>query len=91
MRIGISAIIEALADSVILRRAVPALAPLTLSDSPQIRADACDFPGLAGDRMASASLRRLLEDEHPEVREVAAEALALLGEAAADPGGESAP
>ena len=91
VRIGISAIAETLAGSEILRRAVPALAPLTLSDAPQIRADACYFLGLAGDRTASASVRRLLEDEHPEVREVAAEALALLGESPAEPGGASGP
>jgi hypothetical protein len=53
--------------------------------------DACYFLGLAGDRTTSASEGRLFEDEHPEVREVAAEALALLGESPADLVGESGP
>lgn len=77
-RIGISAIIETLAESDILHRAVPEIEQLTLSDAPQIRADACYFLGLAGDPSALPSVQRLLDDEHPEVRELAAEALALL-------------
>lgn len=91
VRIGISAIMETLAGSGILRRAVPVIEPLTLSGSPQIRADACYFLGLAGDRGALASVRRLMEDEHPEVREVAVEALGVLGASSVDPGADPGP
>lgn len=91
VRIGVSAAIETLAGSEILRHAVPELQPLTWSDSPQIRADACYFLGLAGDPVALASVRRLLEDERPEVREVAAEALDLLGAPDQDAGGDPHP
>jgi hypothetical protein len=72
VRIGISAAIEALSGTEPLRQAVSQILPLTLSQSPQIRADSCYFLGLAGDPSVSPSVRRLLEDEHPEVREVAA-------------------
>jgi thiol-disulfide isomerase/thioredoxin len=91
VRIGVSAAIETLAGSDILRRAAPEIQPLTSSDNPQIRADACYFLGLAGDPVALASLRRLLEDERPEVREVAAEALELLGAPDQDAGGDPHP
>lgn len=79
VRIGISAAMENLSGSAPLRQAVPQILPLTLSGNPQIRADVCHFLGLAGDPAASAWLRRLLDDEDLGVREVAAEALALLG------------
>ncbi|MCF7985503.1 MAG: HEAT repeat domain-containing protein [Thiohalocapsa sp.] len=77
-RIGISAVVEELAGSPELRRAVAMLEQLTLSERPDLRADACHFLGLAGDPAAAASVRRLLDDEYADVREIAAETLALL-------------
>ena len=78
VRIGISAIMEGLAGTEILRDTVPELIQLTLSPSHQIRADACYFIGLAGDPAALPSIERLLDDEQPEVREVATEITVLL-------------
>ena len=79
LRIGIGALLEGLAGGPILIGAVPVLVQLTLSDLPQTRADACHFLGLAGDPQAIPAVRRLLEDEQPDVREIADETLALLG------------
>ena len=79
LRIGIGALVEDLAGEPALRAAVPALVQLTLSDNPQARADACHFLSLAGDPQAIPAVRRLLDDERPDVREIAAETLALLG------------
>jgi hypothetical protein len=78
VRIGISAAVEHLAGDTLLRDAIPQILPLTRSESPQIRADACYFLGLAGDPSVLSSVKRLLEDESAEVREVAAETAALL-------------
>jgi len=83
VRIGISAVVEELAGSEPLRAVLPQLEQLTLSDSPQTRADACHFLGLAGDRSAAAAVRRLLDDDQPDVREIAMETLAMLGETGA--------
>lgn len=80
VRIGISAAMEHLSDSDLLRRSLQQILSLTQSPSAQVRADACYFVGLAGDPAASESVRRLLEDEDPEVREVAGEVLSLLGD-----------
>jgi len=80
VRIGISAAMEHLSDSDLLRRSLDQIRALTQSESPQVRADACYFLGLAGDPAAADSVRRLLEDEDPEVREVAGDVLGLLGE-----------
>lgn len=84
LRIGIAALLEGLADGPVLVQAVPVLEQLTLSDLPQTRADACHFLGLAGDLGAIPTVRRLLEDEQPDVREIAADTLALLGAAGSD-------
>jgi HEAT repeat protein len=62
----------------------PQLEQLTLSDSAQTRADACHFLGLAGDPRAIPAVRRLLDDEQHDVREIAVETLALLGEASGE-------
>jgi hypothetical protein len=79
LRIGIGALLEGLVGQAVLTQAVPVLMQLTLSDLPQTRADACHFLGLAGDREAIPAVRRLLDDEQPDVSEIAAETLALLG------------
>lgn len=91
VRIGVSAVMEALAEGPILRRAVPQILTLTLDERPQVRADACYFLGLAGDPVAAPAVGRLLEDEDAEVRAVAVEALGLLGGATSGPGEISGP
>lgn len=88
LRIGIGALLEGLAGEAPLRAAVPSLIQLTLSEIPQARADACHYLGLAGDPEAIPAVRRLLNDEQPDVREIASETLAVLG--AAEPDDEEA-
>lgn len=77
-RIGISAVVEALAGTPALLACVPELCELTLSAQPQTRADACHFLGLAGDPAAAPAVRRLLQDEQEDVRDIALETLALI-------------
>ena len=79
VRIGISAIMEDLQNSSLLQGMIPELEQLVLSTSPQTRADACHFLGLTGDPGVMATVRRLLEDDDQDVREIAVETLALLG------------
>jgi HEAT repeat protein len=79
-RIGISAVMEELQGTKALSDLLPQLEQLTLSGLAQTRADACHFLGLSGDRRAVPIARRLIDDEDPEVREIAGETLALLGE-----------
>ena len=77
-RIGVSAVIESVAGEPALRAALGQIEALTLSDSPQVRADACWFLGLAGDQAALPAVRRLLADANPGVREVATEVEGIL-------------
>lgn len=78
VRIGVSAVIESLPGEPALRAAVGEIEALTLSDSPQVRADACWFLGLGGDARALPTVRGLLDDENADVREVAAEVEGIL-------------
>jgi thioredoxin-like negative regulator of GroEL len=78
VRIGVGAVLEELAGSERLRSAVPELIELTLSERPQTRADACHSLALAEDPKAIPAVERLLQDEDAEVREIAAETLAVL-------------
>lgn len=85
-RIGVSAVMETLAEGSILRRGLPQILALTQDAQPQVRADAAHFLGLTGDPDAAAALQRLLEDEDPDVRSVASEALARLDPSTPEPG-----
>lgn len=77
-RIGISAVVEELRGSPALRDAVTLLTGLAAAPEPAVRADAAHYLGLAGGGLARAPLALLLADPDPQVREIAAESLALL-------------
>ena len=80
VRIGISALIEGFEGSAALRRLLPRL--ITLSEHPdhRLRSDACHFLGLSHHKGAKEALQRCQHDMHPEVREIAEEALLSLDE-----------
>lgn len=77
-RIGISVIMESLANSAALRGIVGRLGVLTRHAEPRVRGDACHFLGLAGDPGAADYIRPLLEDEDADVREIAEDSLQQL-------------
>ncbi len=78
VRIGVGAAIEELQEQELLTPAIPKLVELTMSDQPQIRADACHYLGLTGSADALPAVQSLLLDEDNEVREIAAETFAIL-------------
>lgn len=79
VRIGIGALMEELQGSETLRGAIPQLGTLTASPLPQTRADVCHYLGLTASPAAIPWVRPLLGDPDPQVREIAAESLTLLG------------
>lgn len=78
VRIGVGAAIEELQEHGLLIPAIPRLIELTMSDHPQIRADACHYLGLTGSAAAMPAVKSLLMDQDNEVREIAAETFAIL-------------
>lgn len=78
IRIGIGAAIEDLAAAGLLGDFTERLGALTRFGQPQTRADACHYLGLSGSSSAVPYLTACLDDEDEEVREIAAESLALL-------------
>lgn len=80
VRIGASIVFEEHAGGPALRALVAQLGALAAHGDARVRADACFYLGLAGDPGARAYLSPRLEDESADVREIAAESLAALGE-----------
>jgi len=78
VRIGIGALFEELQGLPLLSDALPQLEMLTRSENAHTRGDACHYLGLTASVAAIPTVTRLLEDDNPDVREIAAESLALL-------------
>lgn len=80
IRIGIGAIFEDLLtdDPKALTQIIPSLSALTGAPEPQIRADACYYLGLTRTPSSADYIRSLLDDVDPDVREIAADSLALI-------------
>lgn len=80
VRIGASALLEGLEGSETLRELLPELARLSRHSSHQVRSDACHLLGLTHSPDAVEALQTRLEDENPEVREIAGESIEALAE-----------
>jgi hypothetical protein len=78
VRLGVSALLEAHANTPELRKLLPQLAELTRHDDHRVRADACHLLGLTGSAAARAHVENCLNDAHEEVREIAEEAMEEL-------------
>ncbi len=78
VRLGASVIFEEQAGGPALRALVGRLCDLAAHADARVRADACFYLGLSGEADARACLLKRVEDEHPDVREIAVDALAAL-------------
>ena len=78
VRLGVSALLEAHANSPSLQKLVPQLAELSRHEDHRVRADACHLLGLTGSTAARPHLAACLNDVNEEVREIAEEALEVL-------------
>jgi thioredoxin-like negative regulator of GroEL len=78
VRLGVSALLEAYADTAELQALLPQLAELTFHPDHRVRADACYLLGLAGSGGARSFVEACLKDANEEVREIAAEAMEKL-------------
>ena len=77
-RIGISAIMEELQDSSLLKSIVDRLGALTRHEDSRIRGDACHYLALTGEQQASRFIRPLLQDKDHDTKELAKESLQML-------------
>ena len=77
VRVGITALMEELKklDAGNISGALPGLLPLLSHTEPFVRGDAANLLGIIGDNRALASLEKLLDDENPDVRLIANEAI----------------
>ena len=82
LRLGIGVIMEQYADSEDFAPYLDDLVAYTAHQDARVRADACHYLALTRNPQVIPVLERLLEDDSAEVREVAADGLAELGDAA---------
>ncbi|WP_419596890.1 HEAT repeat domain-containing protein [Thiolapillus sp.] len=80
VKFGLGAIFEALAGSDLLKTLVPELGKLATHDKANLREDAAYYLGLSSAPEAARWLKPLLDDPQDDVREIAAEALDMLGQ-----------
>ncbi len=80
VRLGIGAILESLEGSDALRALLPELVRLSAHEDHRVRSDACHYLGLTHSEEALPALEVRREDVHPEVREIAADAIELIVE-----------
>lgn len=78
VRLGVSALLEAHANTAELRKLLPQLGELTRHADHRVRADACHLLGLTGSAAARSYLEPCRNDAHEEVREIAQEAIEEL-------------
>ncbi len=78
VRLGISAIIEGLEGQQSLQTLLPNLIEMSRHRDHRLRSDACHFLGLSHSADALPALQAKVNDENSEVREIAAEAVALI-------------
>lgn len=78
VRLGVSALLEAHANTTVLRKLLPQLADLTRHADHRVRADACHLLGLTGSADARTHVETCLKDAHEEVREIARDAMSEL-------------
>jgi thiol-disulfide isomerase/thioredoxin len=78
VRLGVSALLEAHANSPSLQNLLPQLAELTRHADHRVRADACHLLGLTGSTAARTHVEACLNDANEEVREIAEEAMEKL-------------
>ena len=80
VRLGVNMLLEDLSEEKPedMKYALPQIIPLLSNESATIRGDAADIIGMIGNSEHIPILKPLLEDEHSQVREVAAEALENL-------------
>jgi hypothetical protein len=77
-RIGIGVVMEQLEGDPKLSHALPTLIEMSHSPQANIRADVAHYLGLTHHPDAKSTLKEMLNDSHPDVREIAAESLELL-------------
>ena len=83
VRLGVSALLEAYANTPELRALLPQLAVLSRHTDHRVRADACHLLGLTGSAAARDLVAARLDDDNEEVREIAEDAMGELATAQA--------
>ena len=80
VRLGVGAILEHFEDTQALRAVIPDLIALLQDINPAVRTDACHYLSLTHSMDVIAPLKKMLEDENEQVRQVAMESMEELSQ-----------
>ena len=80
VRLGVGAILEHFEDTQALRAVIPDLIALLQDINPAVRTDACHYLSLTHSMDVIAPLKKMLEDENEQVRQVAMESIEELSQ-----------
>jgi thioredoxin-like negative regulator of GroEL len=78
VRLGVGALIEEQAESDRFKAVIPRLLDYLSYDDARVRGDACHYLSLTKDRAYVDTIKKLLDDESEEVREIAQDSLDAL-------------
>lgn len=78
VRLGLDSVLDSLAGSDALKKLVPIFSRLSEHSNAQIRGDATHYLALSGDPAVRPQLEKRLEDDSPDIREIAREGLETL-------------
>jgi hypothetical protein len=78
VRVGVGAILEHFEGKPEVREIIPELIGLMQSENPSIRTDACHYLSLSHSMDVIESLKKMLDDEDEQVRQVARESIETL-------------
>jgi glutaredoxin len=78
VRVGVGAILEHFEGMPEVREIIPELIGLMQSENPSIRTDACHYLSLSHSMDVIESLKKMLDDEDEQVRQVARESIETL-------------
>ena len=81
VRVGVGAILEEMTNTPALQKYAEQLIALTQHRSATVRSDAAHYLSLTGSGLAEPALRKLLNDENSDVREIAQDGLEELTDA----------
>ena len=78
VRLGVGVIIEDMAESDAFKTVIPKLEVLLKDADARVRGDACHYLSLTREPSVMVAIEALLDDDSPEVREIAQESLEAL-------------
>jgi len=84
LKLGVGVVFETFAGEAVMADVIPDLTHYLEHNDPRVRADACHYLSLSGDKTLIPEIKKCLQDEDKDVREIATDGLQQLQDSADD-------